>query len=243
MTFEFWLTIGVILFGIILVIGGFFAVTVLISQNLGGIWASMDCHQKLTFHATMFWALGIGIFLIIAGCSLLLYPIRNIPKTLAGKPFFPRPLSLKFWILFQILAALFVIAFTLISFFDVTVFGGPYGCGHYHLIPLYFPVTVILVELSATILAFLTYWQPHTEYIFGWIIIGVLRLCLAIVFLFIPWFYLIDPFTVMNDLTFNIVELFFGCITLIGALALRPIFRLQSALRQQQSYVERGCSG
>ncbi|MFX1576431.1 MAG: hypothetical protein ACFFCF_04585 [Promethearchaeota archaeon] len=233
-TFEFLVILGMLLFGIFLLVGSTFAFTRFIPQNIGGFWSSMDCHQKYTFLSVMLWALGIGVFLITTGSTLLFYFIKQVQKDASYLSRIHRSLSLKIWALFQTLSALLVIAYALIWYFRVTVFGGPYGCSHSHLVPSYFPIAVFLVEIPALILALITYWRPHREFFMGWILIGLFRIILAVIFFFIPWYYLITPFIVMNELTFNIAELLLGFITITWAILLYPTFRCLPTLQGKQ---------
>lgn len=218
-TFEFWVKISMILVGIILIAVSFFVFNVLIPENLGGIWSSMDCHQKYSLINDMIWALTIGILITVAGISLILYTtiytLKRFPPT---KSAIQRTLGVKLWSLLQILIASLIIYYTLSWYRGVTIFGGPWGCSHSHHVPLYFPVAVLIVEIPAILLALFTYWRFHSQFFTGWIIIGTLRLLLGIIFFVIPWYYLIEPFTIINDLGFNILELTAGGLTLVGSI-------------------------
>lgn len=231
--FEFWLELTMVVFGMLLVAGHFFVFGIMIPQNLAGIWSSMDSHLGIFFVQTTQGALVLGAILTVTGMALLVYPrVRTARAHLPHKPAVVRPLSLKFWAVFQTLAALAVIYSATATWYDVMILGGPWGTSHSHYIPLYYPLLVLFFEIPAIALAFLTYWRPRREYFLGWITMGSLRLLLAVILLTIPWFILL-PSTILDLPNYSSsTEFFLSGATIICGFILAPTLLHLSSLQR-----------
>jgi hypothetical protein len=176
--------------GCLLIVGGWFVLNLWIPAPGNIWWTSMDSWKQIMLVQDMTGSYLLGAGLILVGGILFkiqpthLFVLEGLIRDV--KTLGRLSTGMKAWLLLQLGGAVAIISWAFREWYQSNILGAPM---YFDKMPLNYPLAVVLVEGSALGLIFLTWRRTRSEFLFGWVLLSVLRFVLSYQIGLIPWIY------------------------------------------------------
>ena len=176
--------------GCLLIVGGWFVLNLWIPAPGNIWWTSMDSWKQIMLVQDMTGSYLLGAGLILVGGILFkiqpthLFVLEGLIRDV--KTLGRLSTGMKAWLLLQLGGAVAIISWAFREWYRSNILGAPM---YFDKMPLNYPLAVVLVEGSALGLIFLTWRRTRSEFLFGWVLLSVLRFVLSYQIGLIPWIY------------------------------------------------------
>jgi hypothetical protein len=219
--------------GCLLILGGWFVLNLWIPAPGNSWWKSMDGWSKIMLVQDM-----TGSYLLGAGSILLGGILCKIqPRHLLALEGLIRDVKtrgrlstdMKTWLLLQLAGAVTIITWAFRGWYSSNILGAPM---YFDKMPLNYPLAVVLVEGSTLGLLFLTWRRARSEYLFGWVLVSVLRLVLSFQIAAIPWIYPGSPLPFDAGLGPGRVTIVQPAEALFAIISLGALYSMKSSFKE-----------